>query len=90
MPSSKSPGSTRTELPELPWAFSDCPLDTLVILIAHMLDLLIQHNDQVILTPDALTRFHSRAAPGISVIDYLRRIVKYANMEVNTQFLTFQ
>lgn len=48
-----------------------------------MLELLIRHNDQVVLTPDALTRFHSRAAPGISVVEYLRRIVKYTNMEVS-------
>ncbi|WOO80198.1 Nuc-1 negative regulatory protein preg [Vanrija pseudolonga] len=67
--------------PEVPWAFIDCPTDTLVILIAHMLDLLCQHNDQVVLTPDALTRFHSRASPGISVVEYLRRIVKYTNLE---------
>ncbi|WVW81508.1 hypothetical protein I302_103502 [Kwoniella bestiolae CBS 10118] len=67
--------------PKLPWAFSDCPLDILVDLLTHMLELLIKHNDQVILTPDALTRFHSRAAPGISVKDYLGRIVKYTNVE---------
>jgi hypothetical protein len=66
----------------IPWAFIDCPTDTLIFLISHMLNLLIQHNDQVVLTPDALTRFHSRAAPGISVLEYLRRIVKYTNMEV--------
>jgi hypothetical protein len=68
---------------ELPWAFIDCPTDTLILLISHMLNLLIQHNDQVVLTPDSLTRFHSRAAPGISVLEYLRRIVKYTNMEVS-------
>jgi hypothetical protein len=68
--------------PEIPWSFLDCPTDTLIILISHMLELLIQHNDQVVLTPDALTRFHSRQAPGITVLDYLRRIVKYTNMEV--------
>ncbi|WWC85553.1 uncharacterized protein L201_000417 [Kwoniella dendrophila CBS 6074] len=67
--------------PLLPWAFSLCPLDILVDLLTHMLELLIKHNDQVVLTPDALTRFHSRAAPGISVKDYLRRIVKYTNLE---------
>ena len=68
---------------EIPWAFIDCPTDTLILLISHMLNLLIQHNDQVVLTPDSLTRFHSRAAPGISVLEYLRRIVKYTNMEVS-------
>ncbi|EJT46756.1 hypothetical protein A1Q1_04721 [Trichosporon asahii var. asahii CBS 2479] len=75
------PVASTSQLPELPWAFIDCPTDTLVVLIAHMLDLLCQHNDQVVLTPDALTRFHSRAPPGISVIEYLRRIVKYTNLE---------
>jgi len=78
-PSNSSSSST----PELPWAFTDCSTDTLIILISHMLILLMQHNDQVVLTPDALTRFHSRAAPGISVLEYLRRIVKYTNMEVS-------
>ena len=30
----------------------------------------------------SLTRFHSRSAPGISIIDYLRRIVKFTKAEV--------
>ena len=81
IPPSASAGPS-TSLPEIPWSFIECSSDTLIILISHMLNLLIQHNDQVILTPDALTRFHSRAPPGISVIEYLRRIVKYTNMEV--------
>ena len=29
-----------------------------------------------------MTRFHSRAAPGISVLDYLQRIVRFTNVEV--------
>ncbi len=94
--------AARPELPQLPWAFIDCPTDDLVVLIgqqvfpggpamlltmrglyiAHMLNRLIEHNDQVILTPSTLTRFHSRAPPQITVIDYLRRIVKYTNLEV--------
>ena len=32
---------------------------------------------------EALTRFHSRAAPNISVLDYLRRIVQYTKAEVS-------
>ncbi|WVR03377.1 hypothetical protein IAU60_000368 [Kwoniella sp. DSM 27419] len=75
------PPANPSNPPELPWAFSDCPVNILVDLLSHMLDLLIKHNDQVLLTPDALTRFHSRAAPGISVVDYLSRIVKYTNLE---------
>ncbi|WWD22318.1 hypothetical protein CI109_106809 [Kwoniella shandongensis] len=78
---STPPQPSTTSSSELPWAFIDCPLDTLIVLLAHMLDLLITHNDQVVLTPDALTRFHSRAAPGITVVDYLRRIVRYTNCE---------
>lgn len=31
---------------------------------------------------ESLTRFHSRTPPSITVLDYLRRIVKYANVEV--------
>jgi hypothetical protein len=31
---------------------------------------------------EALTRFHSRTAPNISVLDYLRRIVQYTKAEV--------
>lgn len=72
-----------TDLPELPWAFIDCSIDILIKLLSHMLELLIKHNDQVVLTPESLTRFHSRAAPGISVVDYLARIVKYTNCEVS-------
>lgn len=67
--------------PALPWAFIDCEIDDLIILIAHMLNKLLEHNDQVVLTPSSLTRFHSRAPPGISVLDYLKRIVKYTNLE---------
>lgn len=76
-----------TNLPELPWAFIDCSIDILIKLLSHMLELLIKHNDQVVLTPESLTRFHSRAAPGISVVDYLARIVKYTNCEVSFLFV---
>lgn len=50
----------------------------------------MEHNDQVVLTPSALTRFHSRAPPGISVLDYLNRIVKYTNLEVRPASPGFQ
>ena len=46
-----------------------------------MLTQLIAHNDQIPLTPTSLTRFHSRAPPGISVRDYLERIARYTNVE---------
>lgn len=31
---------------------------------------------------ESLTRFHSRSAPAISVLDYLKRIVRFTNVEV--------
>lgn len=82
--SASSSRSTPDARPEIPWAFHDCSTETLIVLISHMLNLLIQHNDQVILTPDSLTRFHSKSAPDIKVLDYLTRIVKYTNMEVGS------
>lgn len=72
---------------ELPRGYDEAPMDALVELIADMLQRLITHNDQIPLSPEALTRFHSRTPPAISVLDYLRRIVKYANVEVNLVLL---
>lgn len=31
---------------------------------------------------EALTRFHSRTPPAITIHDYLKRIVRYTNVEV--------
>ncbi|PAV18514.1 cyclin-domain-containing [Pyrrhoderma noxium] len=73
---------------ELPSAFEDADVDHLVVLIADMLDRLIEHNDRIPLSPEALTRFHSRTPPSISVIDYLRRIVKYTNVERTCLLIT--
>ncbi|KAF8745857.1 Cellulase (glycosyl hydrolase family 5), partial [Rhizoctonia solani] len=66
----------------LPPDFLDADIDDIVNLIADMLDRLTSHNDQIPLRPEALTRFHSRTPPGISIQDYLKRIVKYTNVEV--------
>ena len=46
-----------------------------------MLNQLITHNDKIPLTNQNVTRFHSRSAPSIGIIDYLQRIVKYASIE---------
>ncbi|KAK0476627.1 cyclin-domain-containing protein [Armillaria novae-zelandiae] len=46
-----------------------------------MLERLMAHNDRIALLPQALTRFHSRSAPSISVGDYLRRITRFINVE---------
>ncbi|KAH7926528.1 cyclin-domain-containing protein [Leucogyrophana mollusca] len=72
----------------LPAAFEDADIDNLALLIADMLDRLIAHNDQIPLLPESLTRFHSRTAPGISVLDYLRRIIKFTKVEKTCLLLT--
>lgn len=50
-------------------------------LAADMLMRLTVHNDMLPLHPSSLTRFHSRAAPSISVLSYLKRIAKYTSLE---------
>ena len=37
---------------------------------------------------EGLTRFHSRSAPGISILDYLRRIVKFTKAEVRRRLVS--
>ena len=45
-----------------------------------MLMELIRFNDEIPLKDGRLTRFHSRAPPGISVIDYLQRLTTHATL----------
>ncbi|GAA5822367.1 hypothetical protein JCM11251_006315 [Rhodosporidiobolus azoricus] len=66
---------------EVPSVFEHCEVEDLITLISSMLDRLIEHNDRIPLTPNSLTRFHSRAPPNISVKDYLVRIARYTNVE---------
>ncbi|ORX94903.1 cyclin-domain-containing protein [Basidiobolus meristosporus CBS 931.73] len=66
---------------EVPEYFYLADTAHLTHLIADMFNRLIAHNDQIPLTPNNLTRFHSRTPPGISIYDYLRRIVKYTSLE---------
>ncbi|KAG8743013.1 hypothetical protein FRC10_000522 [Ceratobasidium sp. 414] len=66
----------------LPPDFLDANIDDIVTLIADMLDRLTSHNDQIPLRPEALTRFHSRTPPAITIQEYLKRIVRYTNVEV--------
>ncbi|TEB37516.1 cyclin-domain-containing protein [Coprinellus micaceus] len=73
---------------ELPANLEDVPIEHLVQLIADMLERLMAHNDQIPLSPESLTRFHSRAAPGISVLEYLQRIVRFTNVEKSCLLLT--
>ncbi|EJD52549.1 cyclin-domain-containing protein [Auricularia subglabra TFB-10046 SS5] len=73
---------------ELPHRFEDADIDSLVVLIADMLKRVIAINDNIPLSPEALTRFHSSAAADISVLDYLRRIVKYTKVEKSCLLIT--
>ncbi|KAL9936619.1 hypothetical protein V8E36_004687 [Tilletia maclaganii] len=72
---------THSNVQVLPALFDDAKADDVVVLVADMLSRLVAHNDKLPLHPSSLTRFHSRATPGISVASYLRRIVRYTNLE---------
>ncbi|GAA5883942.1 hypothetical protein JCM16303_004715 [Sporobolomyces ruberrimus] len=77
VPTAVAPDGVR----EVPQLFEHCQVEDLIALIASMLDRLIEHNDRIPLTPNSLTRFHSRAPPSIGVRDYLLRIARYTNVE---------
>ena len=64
----------------LPTDYSQCPPRDLVALISSMLLELIRFNDAIPLRDGHLTRFHSRAPPGISVLDYLQRLTTHATL----------
>ncbi|SPO22258.1 related to PHO80 - cyclin [Ustilago trichophora] len=65
----------------LPYLFDDAQLEDVLVLVVDMLVKLTEHNDSLPLHPSALTRFHSRATPNISLSAYLRRIAKYTSVE---------
>ncbi|KXJ96952.1 cyclin-domain-containing protein [Microdochium bolleyi] len=64
----------------LPLKYELCDVEDMVILIANMLSELIETNDAIAMKSGQLTRFHSRTAPGISVLDYLQRLAKHATL----------
>lgn len=64
----------------LPLRYEHCAVEDMVVLIAHMLGELIETNDSLALKSGHLTRFHSRTAPGISVLEYLHRLAKHATL----------
>ncbi|KAJ1927830.1 Pho80p cyclin [Tieghemiomyces parasiticus] len=73
-----TPASLTTTLPNL---YHEVDSAHLTHLVAAMLDQLIAVNDNIPFGKDHLTRFHSRVSPGISVYDYLVRIVRYTTLE---------
>lgn len=70
----------KTEARSMPLQYEKCDTRDLVILISNMLLELIRHNDDMPLQEGRLTRFHSRAPPGISVQDYLQRLTTHATL----------
>lgn len=64
----------------MPMQYETCDPRDLVILISSMLMELVRYNDAIPLRDGHLTRFHSRAPPGISVLDYLQRLATHATL----------
>ncbi|KAK4644680.1 Pho80p cyclin [Podospora bellae-mahoneyi] len=79
-PSSKRARPEQLPSKELPRKYEFCLTEDMVVLIAHMLGELIETNDVLALKSGNLTRFHSRTAPGISVLDYLHRLARHATL----------
>jgi len=77
-----------SERVEIPANFEEAPVEDLVQLIADMLDRLMSHNDLIPLSPEALTRFHSRSTPSITILDYLKRIIRFTNVERSCLLIT--
>lgn len=64
----------------MPVQYETCDVKDLVLLISNMLLELIRFNDEIPLKDGRLTRFHSRAPPGIGVKDYLQRLTTHATL----------
>ncbi|KAF9878580.1 cyclin [Colletotrichum karsti] len=64
----------------LPQRYELCSVEDMVVLISYMLSELIETNDALALRSGSLTRFHSRTAPSISVLEYLNRLAKHATL----------
>ncbi|CDO93451.1 unnamed protein product [Kluyveromyces dobzhanskii CBS 2104] len=74
---------TTEQIVPLPAEYLRCSRTHLVVIISRMLSFLIQINDAKNAGKDTmeLTRFHSKAAPSITVYQYLIRLTKYSSLE---------
>jgi len=74
---------------ESPQNFREVPLDAfkdehvadIVTLVSMVLTEIVEKNDRTPFSSEKLTRFHSRAAPQISIKDYILRVVKFCKLE---------
>ncbi|KAF2421188.1 cyclin-domain-containing protein [Tothia fuscella] len=64
----------------MPLDYMKCEVKDLGILISGLLNELVRINDPLPFKNDQLTRFHSRAPPGISIQDYLNRLIVHATL----------
>ncbi|EON61767.1 hypothetical protein W97_00983 [Coniosporium apollinis CBS 100218] len=64
----------------MPVKYETCDVKDLGVLISDMLIELVRINDGFPLKDGQLTRFHSRAPPGISIRDYLFRLIIHATL----------
>lgn len=78
--SPKRPRAASRPQKVLPERYEHCPVSDMVVLIANMIGELIETNDPLQRAGGQLTRFHSRTAPGISVVEYLKRLAKHATV----------
>ncbi|KAL9081360.1 MAG: hypothetical protein Q9157_000079 [Trypethelium eluteriae] len=76
----KRPRPDAPAMKPMPIRYEDCDVRDLGTVIADMLMELIRTNDAIPLQDGGLTRFHSRAPPGISVHDYLIRLIVHATL----------
>lgn len=81
-PSSKRARPESPPVRVMPRLYEHASTRDLVVLISSMLMELIRYNDAIPLGSQGqnLTRFHSRAPPGISVLDYLQRLTTHATL----------
>ncbi|KAL1311134.1 hypothetical protein AAFC00_001336 [Neodothiora populina] len=78
-PSASKRARTAEDVKIMPIKYETCDPKHLGHLISNMLLELIQLNDHIPLN-GRLTRFHSRAPPGISCHDYLQRLIQHATL----------
>lgn len=81
------------EIVTVPRKFADATREQVEMLVCHVLQKVVSHNDAKItsLEDQQLTRFHAKTRPAITVIAYIDRIVKYATIDKNVllSFLVF-
>lgn len=61
--------------------YDDISLESILIMVTAMLTEIVEINDRLPFNPQKLTRFHSRTPAGITIKDYLHRIVRFCSID---------